>query len=597
MEQSEKNPCPIWTELLRGYEESKSPEHLAWLNWRLEFLYSRPVCKWVRLLRQRHENDLARQHEESFPFYYSHEAADYAVNFFDKLTHSKGEWAGKQFVLEPWQEYDVVRPLFGWMKKETNTRRYSTLWLEVGKKNGKSTLGAGIGLFLLAGDNEPGAEVYSAATKFEQAKIIHSEAMRMARKSRELSTHVVVLKDNISIPLLGSKYEPIAGDSDGLDGINPHGALADEIHRWRNRDTWDILEQSMATRREPLMAAFTTAGTGRTSFCYQQREYLLKVLQGIIVDEFVWPYIATLDGWDSAEDEEKDDPYDENVWVKANPSLDVTLKRTELRKQSEKAQTSVAQENSYLRYRMNIWTEQVIRWLPMLKWESCIGEGFLDAEGQLQLEDLRGQPCYGGLDMATTTDICAFCLVFPREDDKMRVLPFFFLPEDSMEERWRRDNVPYPQWVKDGLIETTPGDAVDYDYVRDRILQLAEVFDIKEIAFDPYNAIATAQQLEKGGMKMIQHRQGFLSMSAPSKAVEILVRKQRLEHGGNKVLRWMASNVAVVRDHSDNIRPSKEHSSEKIDGIVAMIMACGRAALRLNEKSVYEERGIIHLEQ
>lgn len=592
-----ENPCPLWVETLRKHEKEKSEEHLEWLNYRLDFLYSRPVSRWVRLLRERNERDLARQDDPEFPFYYSHEAADHAVEFFEKLKHSKGEWGRKPFILEPWQEYDRIRQIFGWLKKETHTRRFTVIWTEVAKKNGKSTEGAGIGLYLTVADNEPGAEIYSAATKLDQARIIHSEATRMARASSDLASHVVVLKNNISMPMIGSKYEPVGSDSGNLDGINPSGALGDEIHRWKDRDLWDVLEQSMATRREPMLWACTTAGTGRTSFCYQQRDYMLKVLQQVIEDDSVYPYIATLDGFDEADVEARDDPYDETVWVKANPNLGASIKLDELRRQAAKARTSVAQENAYLRYRMNIWTQQSVRWLPMHKWDQCKGDWPNDENGLLSLDGMLGEECYGGLDMATTFDIAAFVLAFPRPNERVRLLPFFFLPEDVMEERWMRDKVPYPQWAKEGFIELTPGDAIDYDYIESRIVELATVYDIREIAFDPHNAIASAQHLEKAGLKMIQHRQGMLSMSPPSKLFEICVRRRTIEHAGNKVLRWMASNVAVITDNDHNFRPSKEKSTEKIDGIVAGVMATGRAALRMNMRSVYETRGVLHVDQ
>ena len=593
-----ETPCPLWVKTLQEKEAEKSEEHLNWLNYRLEQLYSKPVSRWVALLRQRNEDHLARQDDPNFPFYYNHAAADHAVEFFDKLKHSKGEWGRKPFYLEPWQEYDIVRQVFGWLKKESHMRVYRELWVEVAKKNGKSTFGAGLALYLTVADNEPGAEVYSVATKLDQAKIVHSEAVRMARASTDLSTHVTTLKNNISVPLLGSKYEPVGSDSANLDGINPSGVLADEIHRWRDRDLWDVSEQSMATRREPLLAALTTAGTGRTSFCYQHRDYLLKVLQGIITsDQTVYPYIATLDGHDSADAKDRDDPYDPKNWIKANPNLGVSIKLTELTDQAAKARTSVAQENAFLRYRMNIWTEQSVRWLPMRKWDQCGGDWARDENGELSLDGMLGQECYGGLDMATTFDIAAFVLAFPRPHDRFRLLPFFFLPEDVVEERWRRDKAPYPEWVKEGLIELTPGDAIDYNYIRDRIIELSTVYDIREVAFDPHNAIATAQDLEKAAVKMLAFRQAPLSMSPPSKLFEILVRRRELEHGNNKVLRWMASNVATKHDSQDNIMPCKQRSAEKIDGIIASVMAVGRASLRLNQRSVYEDRGILSISQ
>ncbi len=595
-------PCPLWTGQLQGYfqgrEDAGEEGWLSYHNYRLDFLYKRAVGKHVKNLRERNERDLARQDDEDFEYYYSHEAAQHAVDFFDKLKHSKGQWARETFELQPWQEYDIIRPLFGWLKKSDDTRRFNIFYLEVAKKNGKSTLLAGIGLYLTIADNEPGAEVYSAATKKDQARIIHGEAIRMARASTDLSKYVTTLKNNISMPTLGSKFEPVGSDSDGLDGINPSGATADEIHRWRNRDVWDVLQQSGATRREPLIAACTTAGTGRTSFCFQLRQTYVRFLDPNIPleNDKVYPYIATLDGYEEA-GVKKDDPYDENNWVKANPSLHVTIRVEEMRDRAAEARLSVAQENAFLRYRCNVWTEQAVRWLPMHKWAKCTGELYKDREGYAILDQLVGQKCYGGLDMATTVDIAAFVLAFPWENEQIRLLPYFFIPEETVQERWKRDNIPYPQWVEMGLIETTPGDAISYDYIRDRIVELGSVFNIQEIAYDPFNAIHTAQQLEAEGFTMAMTRQGFLSMNAPCKIFEIKVRQGELEHADNEVLTWMASNVAVATDHSDNIRPVKDKSAEKIDGIVAAIMAVGRCALMTNNESVYEERGVIHIKQ
>lgn len=541
-------------------------------------LHGTPAGKWVQLARARNERDLANGHKRGL--WFDMAAAQHVSDFYGWLKHGKGKWAGHRFLLEPWQQYDITWPLFGW-KRADGTRRFRNGYIEVGKKNGKSTWLAGTGLYLTIADHEPGAEVYSVATKRDQARIIHAEAVSMLRKSPELSQFAFAVKNNISVPVTASKYEPLSADADTQDGINVHGALVDELHRWKSRDLLDILEQSTAARQQPLVLSITTAGSDRKGPCWSMREYACKILEGIFEDDSFFAYIATID--------DDDDPWDETCWVKANPNLGVSIRMEELREQAEKAKASMAQQNAFLRFRMNRWTAQDVRWLDMHHWDKC-GTVAIDRAA------LRGAECFAGLDLSTTLDITALVLTFPQENAPTRVLSFFFVPEDNIVERYRRDRVPYPDWARNGYIVTTPGNVVDYEFLRVFINELAKEFSICEIAYDPWNATQLAQQLQGDGLQMVQFRQGYASMNAPCKALEALVMSQRIEHGNHPVLRWMASNVAIGTDPAGNIKPDKARSTERIDGIVALVMALGRQILRGDGfSSVYAERELMIL--
>ncbi len=535
------------------------------------------ACKWVKLACERHMRDLDTGADRGL--YFDESQAAQAISFFDLLKHSKGIWAGKPLHLEPWQEF-IIASLMGW-KREDGYRRFRTSYLEVARKNGKTTLAAGIGLYLLIADGESGAEIYSAATKRDQARISHSEATRMAKSSPDIRREVGIVRDNIHIIDTASKFEPLGADGDTLDGLNVHGAIVDELHAHKTREVWDILETATSSRLQPLMFAITTAGTNRNSVCFTFHEYTEKILQGIVDDDSWFGMIYAIDEPSNWEDPE--------TWVEANPNIGVSKYWDKMELQAKRAKEMPTQLNSFLRLDLDVWTHSDTKWMNMDHWDAC--GSMVDALG------LRGRTCYGGLDLSSNTDISAFVLTFPpvADEDFYSVLCWFWIPEDAMLERSRRDRVPYDVWVRQGLITATPGAVIDYKFIFRRIDECRQMYDVKEVAFDRWGATKIATDLtELGGDDfMIQFGQGFASMSAPMKELERLTMNHLIAHSGNPVLRWMADNLVAEQDAAGNIKPNKKTSKEKIDGIVALIMGLDRALRQGQRKqSVYETRGL-----
>lgn len=530
----------------------------------------------VRLSELRHERDLASGECRGLTF--DEKAAQRAVDFFAYLRHHKGEWAGRPFHLERWQENGIIRPLFGW-KRQDGTRRFRTAYVSIARKNGKSPLAAGIALYLLVADREPAAEVYSAATKRDQARIVFDYASHMVKQSPDLRKYVDVYRDSLAVLRTTSKFMPLSSDDKTLDGLSAHAAVIDELHAHRTRHVWDVLETATSARRQPLIFGITTAGYDRKTICYEIHQRSVQVLEGALEDDSLFAYIASID--------KEDDWRDEACWIKANPNVGVSKKIEYLRQQASKAKDTPAFQNTFRRLDLNEWTEQASRAIDMGEWHACAGRVIAD--------ELQGQGCFAGLDLSSTTDVTALDLEFPVEVKGELVykgLSYFWLPEESVERRARRDGVPYGAWADRGLIKLTPGNIVDYDVVRADINELAQRFDIQELAYDPWNASEIAAKLESDGLKMVECRQGFKTMSEPTKRFLGLILDRRIEHGGNQVLAWMASNLAISQDPAGNMKPDKQRSTEKIDGIVAKIMALGRAILA-SEGSAYDERGII----
>ena len=504
-------------------------------------------------------------------------AAEHVVKFFETfLRHSEGKWAGNPFILIDWQKTDLLMPLFGWLRAD-GTRRFRHAYVEIPKKNGKSAIGSGVSLYLLTADNEPGAEVYAAAADRDQASIVFDGAKRMVEASPELSSRLDIIDSRKTIAYLGmkSKFQALSADVPTKEGLKIHGLIFDELHAQKTRRLWDTLRYGGAAREQPLDISITTAGFDKNSICWEQRDYATKVLDGIIGDDSFFAYIRAAGP--------EDDWTARDTWYKANPSLGIILSEDEFAQACKEAQESPVKENSFKRYRLNIWTEQSVRWLSMDKWDLC-------AE-PVDAGLLSGKECFGALDLASTTDIAALGLLF-RNGSRYSVLPYFWIPEENATRRERKDRVPYLTWAKQGFIELTPGNVIDYDLIRKRINELGDLFNIKEIAVDRWNAAQITTQLEGDGFTMVPFGQGFASMSSPTKELEAVVLGQRLAHGGNPVLRWMASNVAVKEDAAGNLKPDKEKSIEKIDGIVALIMALDRSSRHGEKKSGYEERGI-----
>jgi phage terminase large subunit-like protein len=428
-----------------------------------------------------------------------------------------------------------------------------------------STLCAGIALYLLHADREPGAEIYSAAADREQAAIVFDVARQMVVQSTPLYARTEVFRRSMVHLESASSYKVLSADAFTKHGLNAHGVVVDEVHAQRNRELIDVLSTSVGSRRQPVEVYITTAGYDRNSICWELYDYAVRVLKGVIEDDAFLPVLFAADP--------DDDWTDEKVWAKANPGLGHSIKLEYLRGECKKAQEIAAYENTFKRLHLNIWTAQENRWLRVEQsWDPC-------ATPIPSMEMLRGRRAWLGVDLSTTTDISAVVALIedPDDPDEFDVLPLFFVPAERILMRARRDRVPYDLWRDQGYIEATEGDVVDYDVVRKRISELGEVLQIMEIAIDRWNSTGLQTQLMGDGFTVVQFGQGFASMTAPTKELERMLLRRALRHGGHPVLRWMADNVAVNQDAAGNIKPDKAKSTERIDGIVALVMAIGRA--------------------
>lgn len=528
-------------------------------------------------------DSLASTKEKKAGFYYDEAAAQRAVDFFYLfLKHIKGEFAGHPFKLLDWQESKIIRPLFGW-KRADGTRKYRRCYVEIPRKSGKSTLCAGIGLYLTFADNEPGSEVYSAASDRDQAAIVFDVAKEMVFNDEKLRGMAQVFRRSIVVSKTSSFYKVLSADAFSKHGLNAHGIIFDELHAQPNRELWDVLTTSTGARRQPIIIAITTAGFDRHSICWEMHDYATKVRDKIIDDpEFLQViYAAPMES----------DWREESTWVAANPGIGITVKRDYLAAECKRAIETPGYQNTFRRLHLNQWVEQETRWLDMVSWD--------ENGGKFTEEELEGRSCFAGLDLSTTTDITALILLFPPAGDdlKWRLLCRFWVPAEGIVKRAERDRVPYDVWQRQGFIEATEGNVVDYDVIRERVKQLAERFRIIEIAYDRWNSSQLITQLQNDGAQVVPIGQGYVSLSAPTKEMEKLILGRLLAHGDNPVLKWMASNVATEQDAAGNIKPSKKKSTERIDGIVAVVMALARA-IAYNadgERSIYEQREIFSL--
>ena len=503
----------------------------------------------------------------------------HVVGFFrDALTHTKAEWRGRPFALLPWQE-QFVRTLFG-TRRPDGLRQYRRAFLEIGRRNGKTSLCAGLALYLLLADGEPGAEIVSVASNFDQATLMFNMAKQMVEASPDLRQVVAVLRHELRVPSTGSSYKVVPADAAGQYGRDLHGVLIDELHVV-DREVWSALVTGIGARRQPLVLAITTAGFDRSSLAWEQHEYARGVRDGLIDDPEFLPAIYAA--------EPEDDWTDPATWAKANPSLDQTIKRDYLETECRRAQQLVAEQNAFRRLHLCQWVEQADRWLDLAVWD----------RGAIELpsdDALSGEPCWGGLDLAKTNDLTAFVLVWRREDGGYWVRAWFWLPGEGLGERARKDRVPYAAWQEQGLVRVTEGNVTDYDVIREDIRALAERYAIREIAFDRWNSSQLVNQLKADGATMVAMGQGIPSFAAPTQEVERRVLEGSLAHGGTPILRWMVGNVAVEQDSAGNRKPSKGKSREKIDGVVALVMALGRAMVaQPAETSVtaYQDHGLL----
>ena len=557
----------------------------------------RAVGKFERLCWERHERDLelTRQtggHPKGFRFV--PELGERVVRFVEKFCkHHKGEWAGQPLILEEWQRR-IIRIVFGWVRAD-GTRRFRTAYIEIPRKNGKSLFASAVGLYLLVGDQEPGAEVYSFATKEDQARLLWIEAGKTVRKSDLLTKHVKVLADSITFDASGAFFRPLGSDSDTQDGLNPHAGIADELHAHKTRGMWDVIQSGMGARREPLMLAITTAGVFRQeSIGWEKHDYATKVLEGVFDDDAFFAFISAPD--------EGDDLFSDVAFEKANPNWGVSVKPTWVRERAAEAKLVPSAMAEFQRKQLNVWSQATTAWLSLEQWKACDPTPAPRAELE---ESLVGLMCRAGLDLSSKLDLTALVLEFPT-DRGYELICRFWLPEDRAAEEAARGRTHYVQWAKEGWLTLTPGAAIDYDFIKAELARLTKRYRIESIAFDPWGAQQLVNDLVRDGIATVEEgtdkpvcvecRQGYQSLSEPTKDLQVSVVKGQLKHGGNPVLRWCASNVVVTTDPTGNIKPDKSKASGKIDGIVALIMARSRSVLAPpEEENPYQSRGFLTL--
>lgn len=561
-----------------------------------------PGSSTVRSRRRRRRRGRAAaappRHRATSLYYFDVAAADRACDFFPRfLRHTKAEWAGQPFELAAWQRDEIIRPLFGWKRRADGLRRYRTVYVEVSKKNGKSGLAAGVGLYLLFCDLEPGAEVYSLAKDRAQAGIVFNVASDMTKRSPELAARAQVLRRSIFVPASLSVYMVLSADVPTKEGLNPHGIIFDELHVQDDRGLWDTVRTGAGARRQPVTFALTTAGFDKKTLCGEIHDKAIAVRDGLVQDDTFLPVVY---GIEKGEDWE-----DPKVWARVNPNLGISVKLDFLEREHQDAKESPAFENTFRRYHCNEWVQQAVRWIDQKRWEACAGPvGWKD-----MIAALEGRPCYAALDLSTVTDLAALVALFdssvepggdgyPTEEEvagwseqeripdweygdpipAYDVASFFWCPSEGVRIRSKKDRAPYDVWVRDGALFATEGDAVDHGAIRKFVNDLGRQVLIQEIGVDAWNAHKLITELEQqDGFTVARVSQGFGSMTTPSKALDVLYRRRQIRHGGHPVLAWCADNVTLEKDAYDNWKPSKKRSRERIDGIVALVMALARA--------------------
>jgi phage terminase large subunit-like protein len=530
----------------------------------------------VRLACERHLNDLVHGKERGL--FFDQKEAQFIIDFFGFLKHFKGRgFAGKPFILEDWQKF-IVGSINGW-KRADGTRRFREAYNQIARKNGKSPLGGGVGDFMTVADGEPGAEVYSAATKKDQARIVFNYGLKMMRPSPAFQGVVTFNKNNLCVEATESKFEPLSADENSLDGLQVHCAVIDELHAHKNRGVWDVLESALGARDQPLIFAITTAGFDQCGICYEIYEYCKAILKGRegFQDDSFFAYISQIDA--------ADDWTDERNWYKANPNLGISVNLEYMRDMCRKALKLPSAQNNFLCKNLNKWVQQADRWIPLHLWDQNAQD---ESGNKLTVNEkaLLGRECYGGLDLSSVDDLTAWVLVFPNSGtERVDILARIFCPEERVYSEQNRYRSQYQAWVRQGFLIATPGNAIDYGFVKQVIYEDAAKFKLIDFNIDRlFEGYQMTRDLQEEGLKAAPMGQGFLSMAVPMKEFERRLLKKCLNHGNNPVLRWMADCVATKPDAAGNLKIDKAKSFGKVDGIVALVMAIDR--LIRNEKPV-----------
>lgn len=512
--------------------------------------------EFERLAVERHSKDMQSGIDRGL--YFNDKAASKVLRWFEFLRHSKGsQYTGKVFELSPWQAF-IIWNLFGWMRSD-GTRRFRKAYISVAKKNGKTTFAAGIALYMMKADGESRAEIYSAATKYAQARICFDECKSMVRVSPGLSGIFTCYQHSVFDEMTGSYFQPLASDSEKQDGLSPHFALIDEYHAHKNDELINNIQSAMGARMQPLLMMITTAGFEKYSACYDEEQTCKKILQGILDQDDKFAMIFSMDPGDDWENTE--------LWRKANPNLDISVSSSFLMDEYKNALNNSRKIVNFQTKNLNMWVDSSISWIKHKDWKAC--------NFGIDIKKLEGKSCFGGLDLAAHEDFNCLALLF--ENEKTGILDlilYSWIPEEKMKEK--RDRVDYRSWVKDGWITPTPGNVIDIEQQVSDILGICKKFDVRSIAFDPHRAYhGVIQALQANDIQVSEFRQRTMEMDAPTRELEKLVLSRKINHGGNPVLGWMISNVEIMEDSSGNIKASKGKSREKIDGVVATIMALG----------------------
>lgn len=539
-----------------------------------DVLSGRKVCGKSEIAAcQRYVNDKATAIDKGI--YLDMKAAERPIHFVQKLKHTKDRWAGLPLLIEPWQMF-ILYNLYGW-KKANGKRRFRTAYIEVARKNGKTALAAGVALYGLYAEQIPRAEVYSVATTRDQAKLCFNDAAAIV-KITPLNTRLKCFRDAISYEAKGSTFKPLSADYGIHDGYSPSTVIIDEYHAHKDNGMLDVMVSGQAAREEPVNFIITTAGFNKNYPCYAFRANAKNVINGITEDDSLFAIIFEMD----AEDEWTDP----RNWVKANPNLGVSVAIDYLERQVQDAQNRPEAVTNVKTKNLNMWVDAEDTWIVDEKWmaSSIVTDDSI----------LEGMPCWGGLDLSNVSDITAFVLLFKDDEGRIYLKPYFWIPEESYNEKVRKENVFYAEWVEKGFVRMTPGNVIDYDYIMADITNIAQQYHINSIAYDRWNSSQMVINMQNEGFNMSPFGQGYGSMSAPTKEFEKMVLTKNLEHFGNPVLRWMMASVAIQRDPAGNIKPDKRKSSQKIDGVVASIMALGEmmTAMANQNDNPYNYRGM-----
>ena len=550
--------------------------------------------EYVKRACIRHALDLSRQGADDFPYVFNplmrdshgneYRPGERVCTFIELLPHVKGKWAKarESITLEDWQVFNLVSA-FGWIHKDTALRRFRTIYLEVARKNAKTTLAAGVGLYLEIADDEAGAEVYSCATSADQAKISWNIAKQMVEKSPGMQKRFGVTPhaQAIAVQRTSSTFQYLSSDHKTLDGLNTSGAIIDEVHAHRTREVYDVMETSTGSREQPMLFNITTAGSNRAGVCFELREYTVKLLRQAANDDTFFGIIYTID--------DTDDWTDPANWIKANPNLGVSVSLEDLQRKCNKAKTMPGAANNFKTKHLDVWVNADVEWMNMQAWDAC-------ADPEMRIEDFSGDDCWLGLDLASKVDIAALIILFRRVIDSNEHYSFFgkfYLPEDTI---YSTPNDQYQGWLDSGILTGTPGNIIDYRVIEDDIKEIADTYRIISAGYDPHQATQLSTNMRDEGVEMVEVRPLPINFSEPMKELEALTLDSRLHHTGCPAMTWMISNVVCHYDKKDNIYPNKARVENKIDGPVALITALSRAIKGdIPIESVYETRGIISL--